>query len=98
MALPTWVAVGALLVPDLAGASRPDEKVVCPVTPGRTPLTEAEARSRFGADDYILVRFKRSKGGCHEFYAVAHDGTVVEAYLDPISGAPVRVTRIPPAR
>jgi len=47
------------------------------------------------ADTYALVKFKISKGNCHEFYDVDHLGHVVEAYMHPVTGAQVRITRIP---
>lgn len=44
----------------------------------------------------MLVKFKVSKGRCHEFYAIEHDGTVVEACVHPVTGKTVRMTRVPP--
>jgi hypothetical protein len=78
-----------------AHASTPAEKVVCTQAPRHTWLSEDQAKHIFGASRYLLVRFKVSSGQCHEFYAVEHDGTVVEAYQHPVTGASVRWTRIP---
>ena len=81
-----------------AQASTPAEKVVCTQAPRNLWLTEAQARQIFGAERYLLVRFKVSRGQCHEFYAVEHDGTVVEAYQHPVTGVTMRLTRIPASR
>lgn len=76
-------------------ASQPAEQVVCTQAPRHTWMSEAQARERFKADQYLLAQFKVSRGRCHEFYAVAHDGSVVEAYLHPVTGEAVRFTRLP---
>lgn len=92
------LACGLLsLCAGLAHASSPAEKVVCTRLPTSQWMSEQQARARFNASSYLLVKFKISKGGCHEFYAVEHDGTVVEAYLHPVTGETVRMTRVPPA-
>lgn len=77
-------------------ASTPAEKVVCTDQPRAQWMSEQQARNLFKASSYLLVKFKVSKGRCHEFYAVEHDGTVVEAYLHPVTGDVVRMTRLPP--
>jgi hypothetical protein len=77
-----------------AQASSPAEKITCTDAPRVQWMREAQARAIFDAPRYALVRFKVSKGNCHEFYAVAHNGDVVEAYLHPVTGAIVRQTRI----
>lgn len=59
-------------------------------------MSEAEARERFHASKYMLLRFKVSSENCHEFYAIEHDGTVVEAYVHPVTGDVLRSSRIPP--
>lgn len=79
----------------MACASTPQEKVECTQAPHTEWMTEAQARKLFKASEYALVKFKISKGNCHEFYAVDHQGGVVEAYLHPVTGAQVRITRIP---
>lgn len=82
----------AALQPALA--SQPTEQVVCTQAPPNTWMNEAQAREAFQADQYLLVKFKVSKGHCHEFYAVAHDGSVIEAYRHPVTGQTVRLTRL----
>jgi hypothetical protein len=77
-------------------ASTPVEKVVCTDLPPARWMSEQQARAQFKASSYLLVKFKVSKGRCHEFYAVKHDGTVVEAYVHPVTGKTVRMTRVPP--
>ena len=89
---------GVCVLLGTAHASTPAEKVVCTQAPRNLWLTEAQARKMFGAEQYLLVRFKVSRGQCHEFYAVERDGTVVEAYQHPVTGATVRLTRIPASR
>ncbi|WP_066258602.1 PepSY domain-containing protein [Hydrogenophaga flava] len=79
-----------------AQASSPTEKVVCTDQPRAQWMSEQQARALFKAPSYLLVKFKVSKGRCHEFYAVEHDGTVVEAYLHPVTGEVIRMTRVPP--
>lgn len=86
---------GALLVSAPAQASTPKEKVFCTNAPRSQWTSEAQARERFRAQDYVLVKYKISKGNCHEFYAVDAQGGVVESYLHPITGEAVRTTRIP---
>lgn len=79
-----------------AQASTPAEKVVCTDQPRSQWMTEQQARQRFKAADYLLVKFKISRGNCHEFYAIEHGGSIVEAYLHPVTGEAVRLTRQPP--
>lgn len=76
-------------------ASAPTEKVFCTDAPRAQWMSEAQARERFRAQDYVLVKHKISSGHCHEFYAVDAQGTVVESYLHPITGEVVRTTRVP---
>lgn len=85
----------ALAASSVSYASPPAEKVVCTDAPRAQWMSEQQARAIFDAPKYSLVRFKVSKGDCHEFYAVAANGDVVEAYLHPVTGAIVRQTRIP---
>ena len=68
----------------------------CTNAPRTQWSSEAQARERFRAQDYVLVKYKVSSGNCHEFYAVDAQGTVVESYLHPITGETVRSTRMPP--
>lgn len=77
-----------------AQASEPKDRVICTAVPPSAWMSETEARQRFHAEEYMLVRFKISSENCHEFYAVTHDGSVVEAYVHPVTGEVVRLTRI----
>jgi hypothetical protein len=76
-------------------ASTPQEKVLCSNAPRSQWLSEAKARDLFEASRYVLVKYKVSKGNCHEFYAVDAQGTVVETYMHPVTGEIIRSTRIP---
>ena len=84
-----------LALAGVAQASTPVEKIICTQAPRNTWMSEQQARAAFKAESYVLVRFKISKGNCHEFYAVDAQGTVVESYLHPITGEVVRSTRVP---
>lgn len=95
LSLSTFAAVLLSLSTSPALASEPKERVMCTSEPQSSWMSEARARERFGAEKYMLVRFKIASENCHEFYAVEHDGTVVEAYVHPITGQVVRLTRIP---
>lgn len=75
-------------------ASEPEDRLICTTEPQSAWMSEAEARKRFHADKYLLVRFKVSTENCHEFYAVEHDGSAVEAYVHPITGEVMRLTRV----
>lgn len=86
---------GAVLAAVPAYASSVAEKVFCTDAPNSQWMSEAQAREHFRAQDYVLVKFKISRGNCHEFYAVDAQGTVVESYLHPITGQTVRSTRVP---
>lgn len=77
-----------------AWGSSPAEKVVCTQAPRSTWISEAKVRAAFGTEDFSLVKFKVSRGNCYEFYAIAKDGSVVEAYYDPTTGEPVRYNRV----
>jgi hypothetical protein len=79
-------------------ASTPGEKVVCTDLPRSQWLSEAQARERFKASAYLLVKFKVSRGNCHEFYAIEHGGGIVEAYQHPVTGETIRMTRVPPPK
>ncbi|WP_157559384.1 PepSY domain-containing protein [Hydrogenophaga crassostreae] len=76
-------------------ASEPKDRVICTDAPQSTWMSEAQARKRFQADTYLLVTFKLSSERCHEFYAVEHGGSAIEAYVHPVTGEVVRLTRIP---
>lgn len=79
-----------------AWATPTGETLVCTDAPRAQWMTEVQARARFGSAQYLLVKFKESTGNCYEFYAVAHDGSVVEAYVNPVTGEAVRQTRVAP--
>ncbi len=79
----------------LAQASSADERVVCTQAPRDQWMSEQAARKLFKADEYALVKFQISKGNCHEFYAIDRQGGVIESYVHPVTGVPVRTTRIP---
>lgn len=89
------LASAATLMGGAAQASTPAEKIVCTQVPRSAWMSEQQARAVFKAENYVLVRFKVSRGNCHEFYAIGRDGSVTEAYLHPVSGATVRSTHIP---
>lgn len=97
LCLAASLATGAMGTTGVAHASTLQEKVVCTDAPRSQWLTEEQARKLFKASEYALVKFKVSKGNCHEFYAVDHQGGVTEAYVHPVTGAHVRLTRIPAA-
>lgn len=77
-----------------AQASSPGEKVICTDKPRSTWISESQIRKIFGESDFALTRFKVSRGNCYEFYAVAHDGSIVEAYYHPVSGKRLRHNRV----
>jgi hypothetical protein len=52
---------GALLVSAPAQASAAKEKVFCTNLPRAQWISEAQARERFRAQDYVLVKYKVSK-------------------------------------
>ncbi len=79
-----------------ATASPAKEKFFCTNAPRSQWISEAQARERFKASDYVFVKYKISSGNCHEFYAVDAKGGVVESYLHPLTGETVRSNRIPP--
>lgn len=83
-----------LLASGLAQASSPQEKLVCTQEPRSKWLSEEKIRSVFGDRAYVLVKFKVSGGNCYEFYAVGHDGSIVEAYYHPVSGEVVRHNQV----
>lgn len=85
-----------ILLVNPALASEPKERVICTDAPQSTWMSEAEARKRFHAERYMLLTFKISGERCHEFYAVKHDGSAIEAYVHPVTGEVVRMTRISP--
>lgn len=91
-----WAAglVFGVMVAGLAQASAPAEKIVCTQKPRAGWLPEARIREIFGEKNFTLVKLKVSRGNCYEFYAVHRDGSVVEAYYQPVSGEVVRYNRV----
>lgn len=85
-----WGVMGA----GLAQASAPSEKIVCTQEPRTAWLPEAKIREIFGEKNFTLVKLKVSRGNCYEFYAVHRDGSIVEAYYQPLSGEVVRYNRV----
>jgi hypothetical protein len=95
----TWaLCLLALTAPMATWASTPIEKVVCTQAPRSQWLSETQARTAFNANAYVLVRFKISRGNCHEFYAIDAQGGIVEAYQHPVTGESLRTTRIAPTQ
>jgi hypothetical protein len=76
-----------------AQASGPVESLVCTSAPRTDWVGEKKIRQAFGESAYAKVFFKVTKGNCYEFYAIGKDGSVVEAYYDPVSMKPVRISR-----
>ncbi|MGB4117815.1 MAG: PepSY domain-containing protein [Polaromonas sp.] len=74
-------------------ASGPVESLVCTSAPRQKWVGESKIREAFGESAYAKVFFKISKGNCYEFYAIGKDGSIVEAYYDPVSMRPVRISR-----
>ncbi len=87
------MAVGGLAA-GLAQASAPAEKIMCTQAARSTWLSEARIRAIFGEQNFTVVKLKVSHGNCYEFYAVHRDGSVVEAYYQPVTGEVVRYNRV----
>jgi hypothetical protein len=77
-------------------ASTFTEQVMCTNEPRGKWMSEEKIKAIFGADKYMLVKFKVSRTNCYEFYALAHSGQIVEAYYHPITGALVKENRMLP--
>lgn len=77
-----------------AQASSPAEKLICTQAPRSEWMPEAKIRQIFGDKDYQSTKFKVSGGNCYEFYAIHHDGSIVEAYYNPVSGEVMRYNRV----
>lgn len=90
------LALASLLATNLldALASSPKEVVRCTDAPRNTWIPVPKIREVFGEKNYTLVKFKISRANCYEFYAVAKDNSIVEAYYDPVTGNLVRHTRV----
>lgn len=89
--LALWLA----LLTTTAQASPPAEKIVCADPATRAGwMSEQAIRKVFADQQYATAKLKVSRGGCYEFYAVQHDGSIVEAYYHPISGERVRYNKV----
>jgi hypothetical protein len=82
------------LASPVARASTPAEKIVCTTSAPGTWLPEQTVRDQFPTADFALVKFKVSKGGCYEVYAIGRDHSVVEAYYNPTTAQAMRITRV----
>lgn len=94
-----WARLAALLLGTLglgAQASAPAEQVACTLQPPSAWMGEQKIRALFGEQDYTMVQFKVSRTHCYEFYAIHKDGSIVEAYYDPVTGERVKYLRIQP--
>ena len=94
-----WTGYALLVLLALAATARAfastvGEQVRCTSQPRAAWLSEARIKAIFGADKYAAVKFKVSRTNCYEFYAVTHEGDIVEAYYDPIDGRLVRENRM----
>lgn len=91
-----WMGAALLCISacGAAEASSPAEKLVCTQAPRAEWMPEQKIREIFGDKEYALVKFKISRGNCYEFYAIHRDGSVVEAYHHPVSGAVMRQNRV----
>ena len=78
----------------IAHASTPAEKIICTQAPRSEWLPEAKIKEIFDVKRFTMAKLKISRGNCYEFYAVHPDGSIVEAYYDPVSGKEVRYNRI----
>ena len=75
-------------------ASTPAEKVICTQAPRSEWLPEAKIKEIFDVKRFTMAKLKISRGNCYEFYAVHPDGSIVEAYYEPVSGKEIRYNRI----
>lgn len=89
-----WGLVAVCMTAGLAQASAPAEKIICTQAARSGWLPEGKIREIFGEKDFTVVKLKVSRGNCYEFYAVHRDGSVVEAYYNPLSGENVRYNRV----
>ena len=78
----------------IAHSSSPTEKIICTQAPRSEWLPEAKIKEIFDVKRFTMAKLKISRGNCYEFYAVHSDGSIVEAYYDPVSGKEVRYNRI----
>lgn len=88
--------VSLLLLTGLAHASGPSEVIQCTSASRTTWVSEAKIRQKFDESQYVKVIFKVSHSNCYEFYAIGKDGSIVEAYYDPVSADLVRFSKVAP--
>lgn len=77
-----------------AYASPPKESIKCTDAPRTAWVGESKIRQAFDEGKYLKVIFKTSRGNCYEFYAIGKDGSIVEAYYDPVTMDLVRFNRV----
>lgn len=75
-------------------ASSPSEKIICTQAPRSEWLSETRIKEIFDVKRFTMTKLKISRGNCYEFYAVHPDGSIVEAYYNPVSGKEVRYNRV----
>lgn len=90
------VAASFFSLASQAYASPPKEFIQCTSAPKSTWVSEARIRQVFDESKYAKVFLKLSRGNCYEFYAIAKDNSIVEAYYDPVTSNLIRHTRIAP--
>lgn len=93
----TYCCLIALLAAAPVSASSPAEKLVCTSASRASWMPEKKIREVFGEQNFTLTKLKVSGGNCYEFYAIERDGSVVEAYYHPVTGAVKRYHRVPAA-
>lgn len=87
-------AISLVVISGTVKASTPAEKIECTQAARSTWMPEAKIREIFGDKNYAMVKFKVSRGNCYEFYAIHSDGSVVEAYYNPVSGEVLRYNKV----
>jgi hypothetical protein len=86
--------ISLTIISSAAKASTPAEKIECTQAARSEWMPEAKIREIFGDKNYAQVKLKVSRGNCYEFYAVQGDGSVVEAYYNPVSGEVIRYNKV----
>jgi hypothetical protein len=75
-------------------ASAPTEKIICTKAPRSEWLPEARIKEIFEVQRFTMAKLKISRGNCYEFYAVHSDGSIIEAYYNPVTGKEVRYNQV----
>ena len=75
-------------------ASTPTEKIICTQAPRSEWLPEARIKEIFEVQRFTMAKLKISRGNCYEFYAVHSDGSIIEAYYNPVTGKEVRYNQV----